>query len=108
MSRNESCKDVDFLVEDLWLEYKVEFLFFSWNLSHIRCSGALLPPYTCRIQVSNYQTKNSEARQTIRYHFDSEKELLITIRFWKEAFHTLQLVFIGSQHAQFNFHLPFE
>ena len=45
MSRNESSKDVDFLVEDLWLEYKVEFLFVSWNLSHIRCSGALPPPY---------------------------------------------------------------
>ena len=45
MSRNESSKDVDFLVEDLWLEYKVEFLFVSWNLSHIRCSGALPPLY---------------------------------------------------------------
>ena len=49
MSRNESSKDIDFFVEDLWLEYKVEFLFVSWNLSHIRCSGALPPPYTCPI-----------------------------------------------------------
>ena len=24
---------------------KVEFLFVSWNLSHIHCSGALPPPY---------------------------------------------------------------
>ena len=44
MSRNESSKNVDFLVEDLWLEYKVEFLFVSLNLSHIHSSGALPPP----------------------------------------------------------------
>ena len=53
MSRNESSKDVDFSVEDLWLEYKVEFLFVSWHLSHIRCSGALPPPYR-----DNYNDRN--------------------------------------------------
>ena len=53
MSRNESSKDVDFLVEDLWLEYKVEFLFVSWNLSHIRCSGAL-PPLTLHPQMFGF------------------------------------------------------
>ena len=35
MSRNESNEDVDFLVEDLWLEYKVEFLFVLGLYHHL-------------------------------------------------------------------------
>ena len=60
MSRNESSKDVDFLVEDLWLEYKVEFLFVSWHLRHIRCSGALPPPYTYRMHLFRVNTATSQ------------------------------------------------